>query len=184
VSNAAPPSPHRPPPRGRGPVASALAAGCGALLLAAATGCSGGADGPDVVVPSPDGEAAGVCRSLAGALPERVDGLDRVTPSADSPYVAAWGDPAVVLRCGVAEPPVLVPGSDTYNPVPDIVGVNEVDWVVEETDGARRFTTYERQVFVEVTVPDDYEPNQVSPLVDLAAPVAGAVPAAADEPAP
>ena len=29
----------------------------------------------------------------------------------DTPFVVAWGDPAVVLRCGVARPASLQPGS-------------------------------------------------------------------------
>jgi hypothetical protein len=151
----------------------ALPVACAALLAAGCWAASGGA--PDVAVPSPRGEAARTCRDLAGALPERVSGEERGDLPERTPYAAVWGDPAIVLRCGVPEPAVLRADSDVYNPLADAVKVNGVSWLLEEEPDGMRFTTTHREVHVEVTVPDDYAP-EVNPLTDLAAPVDRHVP--------
>ena len=154
------------------PLVSLLSVASVAPLACAA--CSGG--GPaGVAVPSPSGEAAAACRDLASALPRRVQDQERGTPGQETPYAAVWGDPPIVLRCGVDRPAVLTPGSSTYNPAADAVEVNGVAWLVEEQPDGFRFTTTERSVYVEVTVPDDYAP-EVNPLVDLAAPVDAHIP--------
>jgi hypothetical protein len=144
-----------------------------ALVLAA---CTSGGGSPEVAVPSPDGEAARACRSLAEALPRRVGEQEREALDQDTPYAAVWGDPAIVLRCGVRSPAMLTPGSDTYDPTADAVDVNGVAWLLEEESDGVRFTTTERTMFVEVTVPDDYAP-EVNPLTDLAAAVDEHIPA-------
>ncbi|MFR9726887.1 DUF3515 domain-containing protein [Streptomyces sp. MS19] len=163
-------------PRRAGLAAAALLLACQAALA----GCSGGdATGPVEVAPpspAPSGEADEVCRALADALPERVDGHDRRPTEGDSPYVAAWGDPAVTLRCGVGRPPEMTPGDPEYDPyTTDMMAVNEVAWLVDEEDGRVRFTTSESKYFVEVVVPDDYAP-EVNPLLDLADPILATVP--------
>ena len=111
-----------------------------------------------------------MCRRLADQLPQTVDAAERRAVSPDSPYVAAWGEPPIVLRCGVAKPAALQPTSE-------LVTVNGVDWLPEPQEDGYRFTTTGRKAYVEVWVPDDYAP-EVNPLVDLAAPVAAAVPVA------
>ncbi|MDT0308229.1 DUF3515 domain-containing protein [Streptomyces sp. DSM 44917] len=146
-----------------------LAALCGAA-------CAGGSPGgQEIPAPSPSGEAVRACRALAGELPDRVDGEQRQGRGELPEFTAAWGDPRIALRCGVPRPPVLTPGDDAYNPFPDIVGINGVDWLVEERDAEVRFTTTGRTVFVELTVPDDYAP-EVNPLLDLATPIDAHIP--------
>ncbi|WP_063784271.1 DUF3515 domain-containing protein [Streptomyces sp. SBT349] len=146
-----------------------------ALLALAA--CGAGPSAPDVAVPSPEGEAADACRALAGELPERMDGAERGELDEDSPFAAVWGDPAIVLRCGVERPGPLTPGSDAYDPLgAEVVGVNRVNWLLEEQDGGVRFTTAEREVFVEVTVPDAYAP-EVNPLLDIVDAIERRIPA-------
>jgi hypothetical protein len=107
-------------------------------------------------------------------LPHTVDDADRRDVTPDSPYVAAWGDPAIILRCGVARPPALAPTSE-------LVTVNGVDWLPEPEDAGYRFTTTGREAYVEAWVPNDYAP-EVNPLVDLAAAVTAAVAPAGDGP--
>lgn len=126
-------------------------------------------------MPSPSGTTAEVCRALHRALPESVAGLERVATEPASPYTAAWGDPAVELRCGVPEPEVLTPGGEHYNPTADAVEVNGVSWLLEEQEGGYRFTTTDREAYVEVTVPDAYAP-EVGLLTRFAAPVKRTVP--------
>jgi hypothetical protein len=146
-----------------------LWATAGAALVV--TGCARAAAGPvDVAPPEPAPAAAAICRQLADRLPATVDGADRREVSPDSPYVAAWGNPAIVLRCGVARPAAL-------QPTAELVTVNGVDWLPEQQDDGYRFTTTGRGAYVEAWVPDEYAP-EVNPLTDLAAAVVAAVPVA------
>ena len=142
----------RPLPR---PCARARRAAVIPLLLATVAACSR----VDVeAAPFADDPA---CAQVMARLPDRVaDGLDRRT--ATGVATAAWGDPPVVLRCGV------VPPKPTGTPC---VRVADVDWVAEETRSGWTFTAYGRVPGVEVRVPAGTEPPE-RPLVDLAAPVA------------
>ena len=96
------------------------------------------------------------------ALPNTVLDQDRrvVRPGALS---AAWGRPAIVVRCGVAQPAALTSASEC-------VEVNNVGWFDEPADGGRIYTTIGRSTFVEVSVPSDYAP-ELNALTDLAGPV-------------
>lgn len=117
--------------------------------------------------PQPDGEAAEVCEAVMAALPAAVEGEEARDVAGPARFSAAWGDPAIVLRCGVARPAVLTAGSDTYRPTADAVMVDDVSWLLEQREGGYRFTTTERTLFVEVDVPDSYAP-EVNVLVDVA----------------
>lgn len=77
-----------------------------------------------------------------------------------SEYAAAWGDPRIVLRCGVTVP-------DAYEKTSEMVVVNEISWFAEEQSGGYLFTAVGRSPLVQVYVPDTHQP-QVNPLVDLA----------------
>lgn len=143
-------------------------------VLLATTGCGGGDGAPEPPAPTPTGAAARVCRALHSALPDRVDGQRRVGDTA-SRYTAEWGDPPIRLRCGVPRPKVLAPGSEHYNPTADAAEVNGVTWLLEQRPGGYRFTTTDRAVYVEVTVPDAYRP-EINALPDLAAPLRRHVP--------
>jgi hypothetical protein len=122
------------------------AAAVGALSLA---GCSAGP--VDVVDPEPTGAAASECRAFLRAMPEELVDEERRDVSPDGATAAAWGDPAIVVRCGVDEPGALTPSSRC-----DVI--NDVGWFAEELDSELRFTTIGRSVHLEVTVPDDYSP--------------------------
>jgi hypothetical protein len=140
------------------------------VVVTAAVVALAGCDAPGPVeaeVPRPEGEAAEECEALDQALPELVADEQPREVAEKSPYVAAWGDPAIVLRCGVELPALLDPGSETYDPAADAVMVNQVSWLVEKEPDGYRFTTVERTVRVEVTVPEAYAP-EADVLVDLA----------------
>lgn len=128
-----------------------------------------------IAVPSPSAEAATLCGRLHDALPDRVDGLSERSLSPVSTLTAGWGDPTVVLRCGVPRPATLTPGSTTYNPTADAVDVNGVSWLMEQTGDGYRFTTTGRAAFVEVSVPAKYAP-EVNPLADLGNAVETSIP--------
>jgi hypothetical protein len=145
-----------------------------AALVVAVAGCGSG--GPVAVSPpSPSGATAAICRALHARLPAKVDGLTEAATQPASQYTAAWGDPAVVLRCGVARPQVLTPGTPTYDPTTDVLSVNNVSWLPDQLSSGYTFTTSDRQAFIEVTVPAQYAP-EVNPLTDLAAAIAKADP--------
>jgi hypothetical protein len=86
--------------------------------------------------------------------------LDSATNTGRSEYAAAWGDPRIVLRCGVG-----VPGQ--YRPDSEMVVVEQVAWFAEEGANGYLFTAIGRTPLVEVFVPQRYAP-EVNPLVDLA----------------
>jgi hypothetical protein len=137
-------------------------------LLAA---CSGGSSGPLTVdPPSPARQVATLCGALHDALPSRLDGRPATPVSPKSRLTAAWGDPAVVLRCGVGKPRTLVLTSET-------IEINGVRWFLHETRDAYVFTTYGREAFVEARIPMSVPREQATaPLVDLARPVSDSVP--------
>ncbi|NLU75040.1 DUF3515 domain-containing protein [Streptomyces sp. HNM0575] len=141
--------------------------------VVAAAGCTADDGGP--AAPSPSGEAARTCRSLHDRLPGRLDGQQRITLDPASKYTAAWGDPAIEMRCGVPRPEKLSPGSEHYNPTAEAAEVNGVSWLLEQRDDGYRFTTTDRAANVELSVPKDYAP-EVNALTDLAKPIRATVP--------
>lgn len=126
----------------------------GFLLLVVATACTG--EPAIEAAPAGGGPA---CAQIARQLPERVLGKGRVP--VDAAGAAAWGDPAIVLRCGL---PMPGPTSDPC------LTVNDVDWLYagDDEDDAR-FITYGRDPAVEVVVPQSYgRQNAAAALPGLA----------------
>lgn len=103
------------------------------------------ATGPvEVALPPPaPPQVTAVCRALVGALPDTVDGHRRRPVRGGAERVAAWGEPPIVLRCGVGPPPKT----------PDEVGINGVFWAPTTVGGDTVWTTKSRSVVVEVRVP-------------------------------
>ncbi len=128
-----------------------LLAGCGAPVA--------------VTPPEP---AFAACDDLAQELPKRVEGQDRRTTTPTSSATAAWGDPPMVLRCGVGTPVA-------YTPTASLVEVGGVSWFAEPLSAGVRFTTIGRVVNVEFTVPDAYSP-EAYPLIDLTGAITKTVP--------
>ncbi len=145
----------------------------GALLVLVA-GCGG--PGPVAVrAPSLDAADARTCRALLDALPATVaDGEAReVTP--EGVLGAAWGDPAIVLTCGVPVPR----GFDTLS---SCTVVDGVDWYLPQDQlespdpGDTTWTVVNREVAVRVLLPEEYG-VPAAMLADLSPVVARAVPA-------
>jgi len=107
------------------------------------------------VEPAPTDQAA--CQSLVAALPDTLDGDGN---SGRSQYASAWGDPRIVLTCGVPVPP-------TYQKTSEMMVMNGVAWFGEEQADGYLFTAVGRSPLVQVYVPDTHQP-EVNPLVDLA----------------
>jgi hypothetical protein len=114
------------------------------------TGKSAGPPPPITVSAPPAAAAAQApCAQVLSALPVQLGPLTPrvVHTRPDSPNVVAWGDPAVVLRCGVARPAAFVPTSDVYN-------IGNVYWLAVKQKGATVWTVIDRAVYVEVTIPE------------------------------
>ncbi|MET9579097.1 DUF3515 domain-containing protein [Streptomyces sp. DT199] len=146
-------------------------------LLITVAGCSSADDSASAAVPSPDAKVAELCRNLDKVLPAKVDGERRADPEPASALTAGWGSPAIILRCGVPQPPKMVDPKVADGRDPDAVagGVNGVDWLMESEDGGGyRFTTANREAYVEVRAPKSVDSSGV--LIDLAAAVKKAIP--------
>ncbi|MFF1719665.1 DUF3515 domain-containing protein [Streptomyces sviceus] len=140
-------------------------------LLITVAGCSSADDNASAAVPSPGAGVTKLCRELDRVLPSKVDDQDRRDPEPASALTAGWGDPAIILRCGVARP------SKMDDPEADGVEANGVGWLLEkQDDGSFRFTTTLRKAYVEVTIPKDRTADGMAPLVDLASGVKKAIP--------
>ena len=145
----------RPPLRRLGAVACSLA-------LLGLAGCS---DTVSLDAPALSGATARTCAALVAALPSSVaDQASRPVDAGDGKG-AAWGDPAIELRCGVGRPA----GLDRFA---QCQTANGVDWFIPDSQQSGRpqdvtMTTVGRSVYVEVRIPVDYFPP-VNTMVDLA----------------
>ncbi|MFC8094072.1 DUF3515 domain-containing protein [Streptomyces sp. NPDC057301] len=147
------------------------------VLLITAAGCSSADGSASAAVPSPGAKARQLCRNLDKVLPAKVDGESREDPSPASALTASWGDSAIILRCGVPQPPKMVDPKVAEGRDPDAVagGVEDVRWLMEKQDGGGyRFTTAGRLAYVEVTVPEGRDSSSV--LIDLAPAIKKAIP--------
>jgi hypothetical protein len=133
----------------------------GAALACVLSACG---QGPVTVdPPRPAGAAKAACRALIDNLPTSVGGGDSRRVGPPDALAAAWGDPPITLRCGVDRPEALTATSACAE-------INGVGWFAEEATRGTIFTTVGRTTYVEVTVPQAYDPP-ADPLVDLAASV-------------
>ena len=118
----------------------------------------------------PDGPATG-CGRLHDALPRTLDGRDRAGTRPSSSRTAAWGDPPVVLRCGVGRPAGLTATSQ-------VIEVDGVEWFLTEPAPPYVFTTVGRGTYLQVRVPSSVPRSAATAaLVDLAHAVRTALPA-------
>lgn len=128
--------------RRRLPAATALiAAFLGAVPLASC--------GRQVAVPPPDSPAS-ICTDVS--LPASIAGAGS-RPTTE-PGTAAWGEPPITYRCGVARPAAL----DATSALLEVSGIG---WLPLEASGGTAFIavtwpTTDSPVYVEVLVPDDY----------------------------
>jgi hypothetical protein len=120
-------------------------------LLLTLVGCSG----PSLPEPGPDAGSA-PCTALLKRLPQQVLNLPRT--KLDVAGAAAWGEPAIVLRCGVPAP----------GPSDSCMVINDQEWIFTETKAAFRFVTHDRNPTVEVTIPTSVNRTTApGALVDL-----------------
>ncbi|HYN65722.1 MAG TPA: DUF3515 family protein [Ornithinibacter sp.] len=114
---------------------------------------------------TPSAASGAACAAAGPLLPSTVSGLTRRTTEPGSPGVAAWGDPAVIARCGVA---ALGP-TDT-----ECLEVDGVGWIPDPLSDGTRFTSFGTDPALEVLVPKTYAPEPL--LLPAFAPAAKALP--------
>lgn len=103
--------------------------------------------GPVAVAPVPSlaPHAAAVCRDVVAGLPqELLPGIPRRTTSPVTTSTAAWGNPAVALRCG----------TENGNRRDEVYAFDGVEWALHDTGATRTWTTVAARVPVQVVVPD------------------------------
>ncbi|HWS38755.1 MAG TPA: DUF3515 domain-containing protein [Actinoplanes sp.] len=105
--------------------------------------------------------ASTVCLAVTSQLPAAIRDLPARRVSAGPEQNAAYGEPAITLTCGVEQPETCkVPNDTTPGCVPmdtELLIMNNVCWYAADSDGAATFTTMDREIPVEVTVPDSYK---------------------------
>ena len=129
-----------------------------ALLLAVAlcpAGCSYGVS-VDAYPTTP--KTSKDCDALYADLPNKV--ADQKRRDVKKTIAAAWGDPAIILRCAVEKPTRLDRVSKCFV-------VDDVGWFQESTSDGYLFTTIGRQYYISVEIPKKYDPA-ADALVDLA----------------
>ena len=122
---------------------------------------------------TPEAEAA--CPGLVSTLPFDLLGEPSRRVDSDSPFVYAWAEPPVVLICGVERPPAFTVGVSA-------IQINGVQWYVDTTDPeVTVWTTVDRPVYVQVTVPASVDS---APVTALTTPIAEALPYQEPTPGP
>ena len=112
------------------------------------------AAGPVAVTGTTAPRQVAACDTLVRLLPTSLGG--RAARPVSDPSTAAWGSPAITLRCGV-------PAGSTRDEPYVFDGVR---WVVHDDGAANRWTTYGRATEVQVVVPDAYD-GQAELLIAL-----------------
>ncbi len=135
------------------------AAGVALLLLASSAAC-GALEVRRTEVTAAQRTA---CEALVEALPDRVSDQPRRETSGN-PLGAAWGDPPIVLRCGVPVP-------EDYTRFAGCQTVNDLDWFVPDEASEDQgldavLTTVGREPRVELVVPAERRPP-VAAMVDV-----------------
>ena len=134
------------------------AVACSLVLLT--VGCSDSP--PEIHAPELSAADAQACRDFVADLPDTLAGEESVEVTGDTEYGAAWGDPAIVLTCGVDQP------SD-FTDASTCIEVGEVGWYVpddvfkamfdgdETTDIPMTEMNYRPRIHV--LIPGEYRPD-------------------------
>jgi hypothetical protein len=120
-----------------------------------------------VEVPPATPEADASCPALMSTLPLELAGEPSRRVKSDTPYAYAWGDPPVVLICGVQRPAGYVVGVSA-------IQINGVQWYVDTGDpDTTVWTTVDRPVYVQVSLPSSVDS---APVTALTTEIAAALP--------
>lgn len=136
-------------------------------------GAAGCGFGPVEVAPhEPEDGTEQVCADFVASTPEVLADAVRREVSPPSSTTAAWGQPPIVLRCGV-------PAPVSTDPTTGVLVLDDIGWLPVAGDAGTFFTTVDRVAAVEVAVPDDYAPESdvlldLTPVIEATLPPADA----------
>ena len=134
-------------------VVSAFAVG----ILARRSG-RGPVDLPAEAAPATSAKAP--CERFERRLPDRLGSLERRDTRPERPGFAAYGDPAVVVRCGV-------PASARYRSGDQLIAINDVAWYADESrPGGVDFSLPRSIVNISVWIPAAHRAELLSLLTD------------------
>lgn len=112
--------------------------------------------------PGLDTADRGTCEALVDDLPEELFDQERRLVAPAAARAAAWGDPAIVLVCGVGEP-------EEYDEFSLCIEANGVGWFVppsQEEEGVDvTITTVGHLPRLAVTIPAQYRPNGLASVM-------------------
>ena len=113
-----------------------------------------------MAAPALSERAAQVCLAVTSQLPTMVRNLPARRVSAGPEQNAAYGEPPLTVACGVAQPRMCESPDGGADCVPldaELLTMNRVCWYGALTPAAATFTTMDREVAVQVTVPAGYQ---------------------------
>ena len=111
-----------------------------------------------VDVPPVTPEAEANCPALMALMPLELAGERSRPVDSDSLFAYAWGEPPIVLVCGVDRPEGYVAGVG-------LIQIEGVQWYVDQTDpDATVWTTVDRSVHVQVSLPPNVDSAPVTAL--------------------
>ena len=120
-------------------------------------------------------EAEQSCPALMANLPPELAGEPSRRVQSESSFVRAWGDPAVVLTCGVDRPA-------GWTVTASVIQINGVQWHVDTSDpDTTVWTAVDRPVYVEMRLPAGVDS---APVTALTVPLAEALPYVEPRPGP
>ena len=133
------------------------------LVLSRIAAISSATLGPVTLVGVDQPDASGTaCQTLMKALPDTVNDLSRRETVGDATASRAWGDPAVILRCGVAPP-------DDLDCTVAITNVNNVWWYQQSDTDSTTYLSVDRSVHIAVTMPVGSGTGPLQQLSDVIA---------------
>ena len=136
-----------------------------AVAAVSGTASAPRSDLPPVQVATPAVTPAAdlACPVLMSQLPLELAGEPSRLVSSASPHTYAWGDPAIVLICGVPQPAGYVVGAGT-------IVISGVEWFVDDSaPDVVVWTTVDRTVPVQVSVPASTDSASVTALCSIIA---------------
>lgn len=113
-----------------------------------------------MAAPKLPARAAEVCLAVTSQLPAKVRDLAPRQVSAGPEQNAAYGEPPLTVACGVAQPRTCVTPVAGCIPLDtELLVMDRVCWYADQQPAATIFTTMDREIPVQVTVPKQYEPS-------------------------
>ena len=112
-----------------------------------------------LAAPALSPRAKEVCLAVTSQLPNAVRNLPARTVTAGPEQNAAYGEPPLTVQCGVRQPPMCATIAARPDCVPldtELLNMNGVCWYARQVPGGNAFTTMDREIAVQVTVPSSY----------------------------